>query len=493
MPQTERARLPRWADAADVLALLLVATAAYTFFFGRLLTYVAGVRLSVSWPRLAAASVLLIIVRHWRHPRPSLWNRLGGPAHRLAAHVPRSLVAAATIAFATRFAVLFAGYCAVIMIGYPPPGTPGWRVSADELGNLPARWDTGWYLGIAMEGYSWNRHIRGQQNLGFFPAFPILMRAGTVLSGLDSTDPADVAWAGTMVSLIAFFAALLYLYCLARDDIGEDRATTALALLASYPFAVFYSTAYSESVFLLGVVGAFYHLRRQQPGRAAGWGVLAGLARPNGFLLSIPLAIQALSQSRPLRDRAVAPARGFGFLSTSSWFVLNRHLRTTMPSLLCAAAPALAVLAFSAYTYHLTGYPFTWARLQAQFWNRDFQGVTMLQYDYAGLRGLGAFGFVRANPSAALNGLALLFSAFAIWPVTRRLGMAYGIFVLLNLALPVVTGGLVSIGRYSSVLFPLFIWLAAVTRPSAAAACLAVFAVGQGLIAALFFTWRPIF
>jgi hypothetical protein len=491
MHQTERAGLPRWADAVDVLALLIIGTAAYTFFFGRLLTYVAAVRLSVSWPRLVAAGIFLIVVRHWRHPRPSLRERMVGTAHRLTADVPRSLVATATIALATRFAVLFAGYCAVIMIGYPP-GTPGWRVSADELGNLPARWDTGWYLGIAMEGYSWNQHIHGQQNLGFFPAFPILMRAGTVLSGLDSTDPADVAWAGTVVSLIAFFAALLYLHCLARDDIGEDRATTALALLAAYPFAVFFSAAYTESVFLLGVVGAFYHLRRQQPGRAAVWGVLAGLARPNGFLLSIPLAIQVLSQARPLRDHAVPPVRDF--LSTLSWrFFLNRHLRTTMPSLLCAAAPVLAMLAFSAYTYHLTGHPFTWARLQAQYWNRDFQGVTMLQNDYAGLRGLGAIGFVRASPSLALNGLALLFSAFAIWPVTRRLGMAYGVFVLLNLALPVVTGGLVSIGRYSSVLFPAFIWLAAVTRPSAAAAFLALFAVGQGLIAALFFTYRPIF
>jgi Mannosyltransferase (PIG-V) len=489
MHQTGRARLPRWADAADVLALLLVGTAAHTFLFGRLLAYVAGVRLSASWPRLVAAGVFLIIVRHWRHPRPSLRDRMVGTAHRFTAEVPRSLVAAATIAFATRFAVLFAGYCAVITIGYPA-GTPPWRVSADELGNLPARWDTGWYLGIAMEGYRWNRQIQGQQNLAFFPGFPILMRAGTVVTGLDSTDPAAVAWAGTMVSLIAFFAALLYLYFLARDDIGEDRATTALALLASYPFAVFFSTAYTESVFLLGVVGAFYHLRRQQPGRAAVWGVLAGLARPNGFLLSIPLAIQALSHARPLRDRVDAPVRDF--LSTLGWVFLNRDLRTRMPSLLCAAAPGLAVLAFSAYTYRLTGHPFTWTRLH-QYWGRDFQGVSMLQQEYAGLRDLGALGFVTASPIGALNGLGLLFGAFAIWPVTRRLGMAYGVFVLLNLALPVVSGGLLSTGRFSSVLFPAFIWLAAVTRPSAAAAFLAVFAVGQGLIAALFFTWRPMF
>ena len=59
-----------------------------------------------------------------------------------------------------------------------------------------------------------------------------------------------------------------------------------------------------------------------------------------------------------------------------------------------------------------------------------------------------------------------------------------------NLIVPLAFGGVVGIGRFTSVMFPVFIWLATATKSRT---LLAVFAVLQGLLAALFFTDRPIF
>ena len=53
-----------------------------------------------------------------------------------------------------------------------------WRIYSNDFLDLPARWDTGWYLGIAMDGYDSIPDARAdhQQNIAFFPAFPMTMR-----------------------------------------------------------------------------------------------------------------------------------------------------------------------------------------------------------------------------------------------------------------------------------------------------------------------------
>ena len=118
-----------------------------------------------------------------------------------------------------------------------------------------------------------------------------------------------------MLSLTAFFAALVYLYALARETLGEDEARFALWLIAAYPFALFFGAVYTESLFLLGAAAAFYHFTKRQYGWASLWGLLVGLTRPNGFELSLPLALLAMVGCTDLfpdaskaRDSHVSPA-----------------------------------------------------------------------------------------------------------------------------------------------------------------------------------------
>ena len=75
--------------------------------------------------------------------------------------------------------------------------------------------------------------------------------------------------------------------------------------------------------------------------------------------------------------------------------------------------------------------------------------------------------------------------------IIRRFGLAYGVFVAICVLPPLISMGSVSLGRYTAPLFPIFLWLGAAVPQNQRPYWAASFALGQGLVAALFFTWRP--
>ena len=77
--------------------------------------------------------------------------------------------------------------------------------------------------------------------------------------------------------------------------------------------------------------------------------------------------------------------------------------------------------------------------------------------------------------------------------MARVAGLAYAVFVLGNLAPAIASGGLMSVGRFTSTLFPLFLALAAWIGERQLPYWGLGLGVLQGLLAALFFTWRPLF
>ncbi len=186
--------------------------------------------------------------------------------------------------------LLLAGALAVTLIGtVPPPVSEAlWRVSPHEVSNMFARWDTFFYYTIATRGYSWNPAVFTYQDVVFFPLYPLLMRWGGLLLG------GHPMIAGLVVSFAAFAGGLLLLYRLALLELGEDYAWRVVLLFAVFPYAMFFSTVYTESLFLFLTVAAFYAMRRQRVGWAAICGLLAGLTRPNGFWLALPLAYLAI-------------------------------------------------------------------------------------------------------------------------------------------------------------------------------------------------------
>ena len=92
-----------------------------------------------------------------------------------------------------------------------------------------------------------------------------------------------------------------------------------------------------------------------------------------------------------------------------------------------------------------------------------------------------------------LNTLAAGFALLMIWPVARRVGVAWAVYIVVILVPPMFAGGALSLGRMTSTLFPIFLALAAMLPSRALPSWAVAFALLQGLCAALFFTWRELF
>jgi Mannosyltransferase (PIG-V) len=452
--------LPGWARATDMVAALMTIVASTIAVSGGVRAQVWNHRVNLTSPvRLLLWAAALVIVRHAIARQHPMYRHLAVQVAAWARSIP--LRTAALVTIGTRPAIFAIGYLAVVLFGYAPGAVP-FHDFEGELLNLPLRWDAGWYLGIATHGYEYlaSAGASAQQNIVFFPAFPMLVRMIGRLGG--NTTTAYVV-GGTLASVALFALALAYLYQLAREELSDEQAATALWMIAAYPFAVFFGAIYTESLFLLATAGAFFHFRRGELAGAAAWGLVLGLTRPNGFLVTVPLAILAFTSGG--RHRA--------------W--------------LAAAAPAAGTAIYSAFIWRIAGHPFAWALGHAA-WGRHYDGLTKLVVDrYGYVANAGLLQYVSREPYDFLNAIPVLFVLAAMWPVARRFGPAYAAFLIVCMVPPLAAGGLMSAGRFSAVLFPVFFWLAAVVPPRHRAGWIASFAAMQAINAALFYTWRPLY
>jgi hypothetical protein len=160
------------------------------------------------------------------------------------------------------------------------------------LTRYSVRWDSGWYLSIIRDGYSYNPEQ--QSNIAFFPMLPYLTRA------MDWLLPAGEIVAGLVVVHLALFGALLYIYQLVRIDFPDDTAWRTIFFLLIFPSAVFLSALYAESLLLFGMAGALYHARRGQWILAGLFGAFTGLTKLIGLVLIVPIGLEMLRQ-RALR------------------------------------------------------------------------------------------------------------------------------------------------------------------------------------------------
>ena len=481
---TPEPSLPVWARAADVATIVLTVLVAQVAIFGPV--RLGGV-LSVGdpWRALLLLGVIAGVRHYVQRTRPlptRVWDRLRAGWHSEANQAVWPIVVV------TRLVVLLVGYLAVVSLGFPE-GAPPIRVSENEALNLALRWDTGWYLNIAMEGYQWTPDTDGQQNIAFFPGYPLATKGVAELVGARAIfrQPLDrpprqamqrfqqrFLGAALLVSLLAFAWGLVWLYRLAREHLDAQATQAALLLLAAYPFAIFFSAAYSESLMLLAVVAAFYQFRHERWFAAAGWGLLAGVTRTNGFLLAGPLGVIALRQL--LARRAAGGGR-------------DELVRHALVAVGVAATPLVGVAIYSGFIYSLTGDPLAWREAHTA-WGRDYTGFPTLVMPIESIATRGIVEYTSAQPIEALNALAAILACALVWPITQRLGPEYGLFMLLNVGPPLLFGGFLSMGRVTSLLFPMFMYLALVLADRQRQALVCGFACVQGLAAVLFFTWH---
>src|SRR6185437_8828723 len=174
-----------------------------------------------------------------------------------------------------------------------PVATTVQRVHDGLLG-----WDAGWYESIARHGY------QSTQSLRFFPLFPAVGRAGSVLPGVS----AGVALV-VVANLSALGATALLRVLVLRETGDRGWADRSVWLLSLAPPAFVLVMGYAEGPLLLFAVGCFLAIRGARSWQgwawAAGLGAAAALTRPVGVLVVLPVAIEAVRRWR----RAGGPER----------------------------------------------------------------------------------------------------------------------------------------------------------------------------------------
>jgi hypothetical protein len=317
------------------------------------------------------------------------------------------------------------------------------------------------------------RDVGRQQNIAFFPAFPVAMR---ILGYVFGRSGVAYLYAGVLISHVSFLVALVLLFELAREELGDRAGAAAtVVLLASYPFSIFHGAVYTESLYLLGVLGAVLSMKHRQWGRAALWGLLVGLTRPNGFVLSATLGVLLL-------ETAWSTWRSG---ATAFWRSIP------VPALLAVLAPVAGAAIYCLFIWQFTGNPLQWSEQHAA-WGRTYKGLTPFTAAAAYTAEFGVESYIEALPYDFINAIPTVCALALSIPIGRRFGWAYAVFIVTNLVPPLLVGGLMSTGRLTATLFPIFIWLGATTR-SATPTVVMVFAMLQSLAAALFYTWHPLF
>lgn len=331
----------------------------------------------------------------------------------------------------SRLGVVLVAYLALPLISdandtiYHLRGTENFFVDA-----FGSRWDTGFYVSIAEEGYI----ASGVQfpNVPFFPLLPLMMRVITPLVG-------DVVIAGLLITNLALLGATVLFYLLVQADWGEKVADKAIWYFLIFPAAFFGTALYSESLFLFCALGALYLARRGYWESAGLLGFAAALSRLMGVTVAILLFLEWWQQWRKTGSRP-------------SWL-----------GLIASGMPTLGLAAYMLYLQIAFGDPFIFAHASAEAWGRTPQSpLAALNWLFTrpdqGWAAAFLSGQLPLNDWLDLGFVLLFFSLALILLYQRR--WSEGAFVFVGVIVPFSSGLLMSQRRYMWVLFPAFVLLA---------------------------------
>ncbi|MEO7674031.1 MAG: mannosyltransferase family protein [Pyrinomonadaceae bacterium] len=290
-----------------------------------------------------------------------------------------------------------------------------------------ARWDAAHYVQIAKLGYT----AIGEDRflIVFFPFYPALV----YLFSIVFRDPLVSAF---IVTGLASVALGLVFRELVRLDHPEKTAQMAVLFLFIFPTSYFLHIPYTESLFLALTIGSFLAARKKRWLIAGILGALAGATRINGLILIPALAFELWDEYRTTRK------------IDKKWLFLM-----------------LVPVGFATYltlNYIVAGDPTMFMIYQREHWFRYFQFPWQGMIDCyermfspqaadAHMIGYQEFLFVVIGFAATVAGWRWLRGSYRIWMAANWLLFVSTSFVL-------------SVPRYTLMLFPIFILMALIAR-----------------------------
>ena len=351
----------------------------------------------------------------------------------------------------SRGVLTIVGVLSITLIGRRTGGRLEWDHPPYSWLDIWGQWDTGWYLDIAQNWYSAEAHYHNLCNYAFFPFYPTLIKLLGAVIG-------NHYYAGLIISNVSLLGAAILLYKLVELDHDQEVAIHSVKYLFIWPTSFILSGVLSEALFLLLVLGCFYYARKGAWPKAGIAGFFLSLTRVNGVCVSIPLLYEYMKGK-------------------------NFRLKGIRADILALGLLPLGLLVFCVYNYYLTGDYLAFVHIQSA-WGRHFDNPLKKLVN-------GMFGATRPSSIVAAWFTGFTLASLAIF--YQRIPLSYLLFCFISLFLPLSTG-LMSMPRYTVVLFPVFILFALLGKDkkvdtaftiffSVLQGCLMIFwSVGSGLI-----------
>lgn len=286
-------------------------------------------------------------------------------------------------------------------------------------------WDGAFYADLAQRGYG----ALPRPALRFFPLTPLLGR----LTGWTGLGPRTGVVVVANVAALAAGALLVVL--LRREGLAEATVQRSVWLLTLAPSAFVLVLGYAEATFLVLAIVTFLLVRSRRWWLVVPVGVLAGLTRPAGFVLAVPIAVEAV---RALR-------------ATTAGEKVAR-----VAAVLSPFAGTVAYLLWVDDRFGDGLLPFrvqTRANLKGTFTD-PFTSTT------DALRGI-----VHGHVGTGLHVPWMIVVVALVVVAFRRLPLAYGLYAAVTVASAVTSANLDSFERYALAAFPVTVALALLVRP----------------------------
>lgn len=381
------------------------------------------------------------------------------------------------VAFAaSRIALIVAGYlCLTLFPAHPVESWQGQAFLGHNWIDGWVRWDSMWYESIV------NSHPRFVpaylSNANFFPFYSwVSWLLSLPLRAFLSAESAFYI-AALVVSSGAFLLGLIAVYRLAASLAGKDVATRTVWLMVLFPFSFFMTAVYADALYFCLASWSLYFAYAKRWPAACALAAMAAMTRIPGFALFPALGLEYLRQN----DFKVAS--------------LRREARSL-------AILAVAPVVLGTYYFMRYGDPVAFLHARQEGWERAVGFAAFARdFNYFFSGSIFAYGGVadflkEFEPTRTMLGYWYLL----LLPVTvaltlyaaRTLGVGLSAWALGSIVMS-LPNGLDGVGRFTAVLFPVFIALAIVLRRRAAffAVC-AFFVPFLLLFFGQFARWRPV-
>ena len=289
------------------------------------------------------------------------------------------------------------------------------------------KWDCQWYLTIINNGYDLHTRTtpklwKGLANWAFFPLYPYIVK---ILVGITGISAVVV---GVILNQFIVLLALMVFYLYLKLTVDELNSRFGVVLLAFSPFSVYFSSLYTEALFLLLSLLSFYFMRTNRLFLSALCGGFLSATRPIGVMFSLPFFAHQVLHTK-LTPKSMLKIVILSFISISG------------------------LLVFMFYLHKLTG---------------DYLAFQHIQ------KGWGRHGLDTSNPLRQLSKWAddthnfMFFSisvALSIYLMVKK-HYAEALFNLLCILPGALTGTMMSEGRFCGTLFTLYFGVVIMARKS---------------------------